>query len=109
MAELEVLAGTFRGLAHPTRLMILTALRDGERLSPKEITRRIDGDATLPLVSHHMRELTRLRLLRPAGTRPTRGCIEHFYRLSAYGRSVLRVVDSVDVAREEGAREDANL
>lgn len=33
-------------------------------------------------VAYHVRELEKRRLIQPAGTRPVRGALEHFYRLA---------------------------
>jgi DNA-binding transcriptional ArsR family regulator len=98
MTELEQIAGSFRALSHPTRLLILGALRDGARLSPKELTTLLEGRPGLPLVAHHTRELARLGLLKRAGTRQVRGCVEHFYRISPYGQRMMGLVDEMDGA-----------
>ena len=91
--RLERLALSFRGLAHPTRLQILAALdRDGA-LSPTQLASRIRPKISLGTVAHHTRELRTLGLIDPAGTEPVRGALQHFYRLSPHGRSLLELVE----------------
>jgi len=70
---------------YPTQLAILEALdADGGRtLSPKELTRELDGPLPLSTVAHHVRRLAEMELLELVRTKPGRGSIEHFYRLVA--------------------------
>jgi DNA-binding transcriptional ArsR family regulator len=91
--ELRDLAATFGALAHPTRLRILEALRDGDALSPKQLTDRVAPPTSLANLAHHTRELAGLGAVDPAGTRPVRGAVEHFYRLSARGRELVELMD----------------
>lgn len=93
--EVERIAASFRGVAHPTRLRILYALRDSGPLSPTQIRRSAEPNVALGTVSHHMRELGALGLVAPAGTRAVRGALEHFYELSRDGRRLLELVDQV--------------
>jgi DNA-binding transcriptional ArsR family regulator len=94
--EVERIAAAFRGLAHPTRLRILDALRDGGPLSPSQLAQRIEPTIALGTIAHHTRELTVLGLLKPAGTRAVRGALEHFYKLSPRGRKLLELVDRAE-------------
>ena len=91
--DVERLAASFRGLAHPTRLRILDAMRGRQTLSPSQLVQRVEPKVALGTMAHHTRELTVLRLLAPSGTRPVRGALEHFYELSPLGRRLLELVD----------------
>lgn len=93
--DVERVALSFRALSHPTRLRILQALRNEVSLSPSEMLDRVGRSTGLPNVSYHTRELAALGLLVPAGRRPVRGALEHFYRLSSYGRELVELVDRV--------------
>jgi DNA-binding transcriptional ArsR family regulator len=93
--EVDRIAASFRALAHPTRLRILDALRDFDRLSPSEVRRRAELKIALGTVSHHMRELRAHGLVAPAGTRAVRGALEHFYKLSPQGRRLLELIDDL--------------
>ena len=103
-----------KGLAHPLRIAILRVL-EARRASPSEIAEEID--APLGNVSYHVRFLARLGLVEPAGTRPRRGAVEHYYRAvtrvhvsqEAWAQVPGQVRDAVlsstlhDVARSVGA------
>jgi DNA-binding transcriptional ArsR family regulator len=91
--ELRRLASTFGGLAHPTRLLILEALRDGQPMSPKQLSGHVTPPTSLANVAHHTRELAGMGALARAGTRPVRGAVEHFYRLSPRGRELVKLMD----------------
>lgn len=108
-ADLRVVAASFSALAHPTRLGILGHLRDGGVLSPKQLALRVTPPTALANVAHHTRELAALGLVEPAGTRPARGALEHFYRLSPLGRELVELVDRVSarVASPVTPRPDA--
>lgn len=93
--ELARAAAAFRALAHVTRLHILVALRSQEQLSPTQLTAELGDGIALANVAHHTRVLARLGLLAPAGTRPVRGAIEHFYRITPQGMSLLELVGRV--------------
>jgi DNA-binding transcriptional ArsR family regulator len=94
-SELRRLATAFGALAHPTRLRILEALRDGGAMSPKQLTDHVTPSTSLANLAHHTRELAGLGALDPAGTRPVRGAVEHFYRLSPRGRELVELVDQL--------------
>ena len=88
-------AALFSGLAHPTRLQILEALRGTEPLSPKQMAAIVEPTVTLGTISHHARELCAVGLLARAGTRQVRGALQHFYRLTPNGRELMVLVDRV--------------
>ena len=106
-------------MAHPMRGRILAAL-DGRELSPVELARELD--ASLGVVSYHVRVLAEAGVVELARTTARRGAIQHHYRLSedsAVSGSValsaeradrlaseLRKV--VDRARRDAAKADAN-
>lgn len=89
----ERIALGFRALSHPTRVRILGALRSESSLSPNGMLDIVGRDTGLPNVAYHTRELAALGLLTPAGRRPVRGALEHFYALSRYGRELLDLID----------------
>jgi DNA-binding transcriptional ArsR family regulator len=66
-----------KALAHPLRVAILTALED-RTASPSDLA--VELDASLGLVSYHVRTLARLGLVKLVDTRPRRGALEHYYR-----------------------------
>jgi DNA-binding transcriptional ArsR family regulator len=96
--ELDRLASGFRGLGHPTRLQILAALRPDGVLSPNQLLPRITPATALANVAYHTRELASLGLLSPAGQRPSRGALEHFYRLSPRGRALIELAERLPIA-----------
>ena len=103
--RLEEVAVGFRGLAHPTRLLILDVLRDeSAEMSPTQIADRLDPDTGLANVAYHTRELASLGLLDPAGDRVARGALEHFYRLSARGQELIELVASLNSGRRSKGR-----
>ena len=102
--ELRRLAATFGGLAHPIRLSILAALRDGEPMSPKQLCACVSPSTSLPNLAHHTRGLAAVGALDPAGTRYVRGAVEHFYRLSPWGRVMVELADSLSRDDRAAAR-----
>ena len=88
---------SFRGLAHPTRLRILDALKDEPILSPNQLLDRLGPGTGLANVAYHTRELATLGLVMPAGERVARGALEHFYRLSSRGRELIELVDGLSL------------
>ncbi len=72
-----------RALAHPLRTRILRALED-RTASPSEMASELD--APIGVVSYHMRQLAKLKLLRLVRREPRRGAIEHYYTASARPR-----------------------
>lgn len=61
-SELTRMAETFQCLADPTRLKIVNAMLDGE-LCVRDLTGIIG--MSQPAVSHHLRQLRQMRLVRP--------------------------------------------
>lgn len=69
-----------KALAHPLRVAILGVLEE-RTASPSELA--ADLDASLGVVSYHVRTLARLGLVNLVDTRQRRGAIEHYYRAEA--------------------------
>src|SRR3954454_11928397 len=90
--RLDQVAAAFRALGHPTRLRILEALNGQDAMSPSQLMDRISGSVGLANIAYHTRELAALGLLTPAGSRPARGALEHFYRLSPHGQKLIEMV-----------------
>jgi DNA-binding transcriptional ArsR family regulator len=67
-----------RAMAHPMRARILAAL-DGRELSPVELARELD--ASLGVISYHVRVLADAGVVELARTTARRGAIQHHYRL----------------------------
>jgi DNA-binding transcriptional ArsR family regulator len=83
-------------MAHPMRGRILAAL-DGRELSPVELARA--RDASLGVVSYHVRVLAEAGVVELARTTARRGAIQHHYRLaedSAVSGSVALSAASAD-------------
>lgn len=100
---LERIAASFRGVAHPTRLQIVDALRGGGKLSPAQMAASLEPATRLEHVAHHTRALADLGLVAPAGVRRVRGAVQHFYRLSPAGVEMLGMVDRVARFVDPGA------
>jgi DNA-binding transcriptional ArsR family regulator len=66
-----------KALAHPLRVAILAVLEE-RTASPSEIATELD--ASLGVVSYHVRMLARYGLVKLVETRPRRGALEHYYR-----------------------------
>ena len=81
--DLDSIAHVLAGLSHPIRLRIVLAL-DAGVLSPRGLHERLD--VNLSLVAYHVRALRDEELIELVGTRPARGSVESFYRLTAGGR-----------------------
>ena len=67
-------------LAHPLRVRIL-AILEQRVASPSEIAQELD--ASLGVVSYHVRRLEALGLIKLVRKTPRRGAIEHYYRADA--------------------------
>ena len=65
-----------KALAHPLRTRILAAL-DGRTGSPSELAEELD--ASLGVVSYHVRRLEALGFLKLVKREPRRGAVEHYY------------------------------
>ncbi len=72
-----------KALAHPLRTRILNALED-RTASPSELAQEFD--ASLGVVSYHVRRLHSLRFLRLVKSVPRRGAVEHYYTAVARPR-----------------------
>jgi DNA-binding transcriptional ArsR family regulator len=66
-----------KALAHPLRTRILAAL-EGRTASPSELASELD--ASLGVVSYHVRRLEALGFLKLVKREPRRGAVEHYYR-----------------------------
>lgn len=67
-------------LAHPLRVRIL-AILEQRVASPSEISQELD--ASLGVVSYHVRRLEALGLIKLVKKTPRRGAIEHYYKADA--------------------------
>ncbi len=67
-----------RALSHPMRARILAELEEGEK-SPVELSKALD--ASLGVVSYHVRVLADAGVVDLARTSARRGAIQHHYRL----------------------------
>jgi DNA-binding transcriptional ArsR family regulator len=76
-----------RALAHPLRTRILHELEE-RTASPSEMASELD--VPLGVVSYHMRQLAKLKLLRLVRREPRRGAIEHYYTARARPRMTTR-------------------
>lgn len=71
-------------LMHPVRVKVMATLRGASKpMSPRQFA--VVTAATLGTTAYHVRELSKLGLLKSSGTRPARGAVEHFYTLSPTG------------------------
>ena len=84
-------------MAHPMRARILAAL-DGRELSPVELAGELE--ATLGVVSYHVRVLADAGVVELARTTARRGAIQHHYRLAEGGA----VSGSVSLSAERADR-----
>jgi DNA-binding transcriptional ArsR family regulator len=66
-----------KALSHPLRVRILAILED-RTASPVQLAEWLD--ASLGVVSYHVRTLNRLGLVELVGETPRRGAVEHHYR-----------------------------
>lgn len=65
-------------LAHELRRRILRAMKNGERLSPCELSKLLEEP--LSSVSYHVHTLAGYGVLKPAGEKQVNGATQHFYR-----------------------------
>lgn len=105
-----------KAFTHPLRVAILARLAE-EVLSPKELASELKS--SLPVVSYHVRELERLKMIELVRTAPRRGAVQHWYRAkpgaalaqreweAASARTRLELV-SVALARLEAAAVSAS-
>lgn len=67
-----------KALGHPLRRLLLRlCLKEGERLSPKELA--LVMKQSLSTVAYHARKLKELGALELVHQEPVRGTVEHFY------------------------------
>ena len=66
-----------KAFTHPLRVAILARL-DEAVLSPKELASELRSP--LPVVSYHVRELERLKMIELVKTAQRRGAVQHWYR-----------------------------
>jgi DNA-binding transcriptional ArsR family regulator len=115
-----------KALAHPLRVAILGLLEE-RTASPSEIAQELD--ASLGLVSYHVRVLERFGLVKLVKTAPRRGALEHYYKAEerpvitsdAWGRvpsmvrhatiraSLTQIGDQVNRAAQSGGFERSNI
>jgi DNA-binding transcriptional ArsR family regulator len=112
-----------KALAHPLRASILQRL--GERVaSPNDLA--LEVDASLGVVSYHVRMLRDYDCVELVRTEPRRGALQHFYRATARpmldaeqwrtlpsgrrrelsGETIAAVVDDLHAASEAGTLDD---
>jgi DNA-binding transcriptional ArsR family regulator len=66
-----------KALAHPLRVRVLDILED-RIASPSDIAEELD--ASLGVISYHVRRLAELQLVELVRKTPRRGAVEHYYR-----------------------------
>src|SRR3954471_14944597 len=66
-----------KALSHPLRVRILAILEE-RTASPVQLAEMLD--ASLGVVSYHVRMLERVGLIKLVRTNPVRGAVEHHYR-----------------------------
>jgi len=69
-----------KALSHPLRVRILAILEE-RTASPVQLAQLLD--ASLGVVSYHVRTLERFGLIKLVRTNPVRGAVEHHYRANA--------------------------
>lgn len=81
-------------LDHPLRVRIIDELvREGGRLSPKDLSTRLGEPLTN--VSYHVRQLRLCGAIKLDGTRPRRGALEHYYRATPLAVRVLAASEAM--------------
>lgn len=79
-------------LGHPLRRSILRQMAGGGATSPRQLAARLRRP--LGNVSYHVRVLAERGAIAPAGTKPSHGSIEHFYRIAVEAPWALQVLGS---------------
>jgi DNA-binding transcriptional ArsR family regulator len=69
-----------KAMAHPLRVRILAILEE-KTASPSELA--LDLNASLGVVSYHVRKLHALKLIKLVRKVPRRGAVEHYYKADA--------------------------
>lgn len=90
-------------MAHPMRARILASLDGGRELSPVELARELD--ASLGVISYHVRVLADAEVVELSRTTARRGAIQHHYKL----RDGAAVSGSVSLSVERADRLSAEL
>src|SRR3954468_18186189 len=85
MLELRLTA-----VANADRLRILHLMRDGKMRGPKSLAQELD--ATLGVVSYHIRFMAERGMLELVETRPARGAVAHYYVLSKAGHEIRKAL-----------------
>lgn len=83
-----------KALSHPTRILILDILSEGNN-SPTGIQRRI-GDVSLNLLTHHIKVLRDLGCIKLVEKVPKRGATEHIYEVSERQFLTVKEWEAVD-------------
>jgi DNA-binding transcriptional ArsR family regulator len=80
-------------LGHPLRRQILRLMASEERVSPRELSRRLRRP--LSNLSYHVRVLLECGAIELVDMQPARGSMQHFYRVAIetdWARAVLGIV-----------------
>ena len=93
-----------KALGHPLRRRIIEAAiaAEGEALSPATLSRQLD--AQVSLVAYHVKQLVAAGLLKPAGQRPVRGAVEHYYEPVPGLEEAVRHLEEAVAALEHAAK-----
>jgi DNA-binding transcriptional ArsR family regulator len=91
-------------LRHPLRRRILREMADGEAISPRQLSDRLQQP--LSNVSYHVRVLAERAVINLVRTTPARGSVQHFYR-SAVDAPWARQVLGLGEKEGDGAREES--
>jgi DNA-binding transcriptional ArsR family regulator len=82
-----------KALAHPVRVEVLERLAATEPLGPTDLAEAMD--IALSTMSYHVNLLAELGVVELTGTAPRRGALAHFYALTATGRALVGVIETV--------------
>jgi hypothetical protein len=92
-----------KALGHPVRRRILEAMTAGQGQARSPVALAAELDVPVPRVAYHVKELSKVGLLRPAGQRPRRGTMEHFYTPAPGLKRAVRQIHAVTQALEDAA------
>lgn len=79
-SEIEHGQRLIKALSHPVRRSILEAMAAGRNEAKSPVALAEELGVPVPRIAYHVKDLSKVGLLRPAGERPRRGTLEHFYR-----------------------------
>ena len=82
-------AALFGSLGHPLRLQIVLAL-EHEPVSPSDLAQQLG--AGLGVTAYHVRTLGAAGVVELDHTRPVRGSMQSYYRLTDRGRTALQLL-----------------